>query len=107
MSLRHTQGNGFQLNTMADKGKDMYWRFYERQGDGRDNYIAFNNGGTQSKYYAPLKTAYNGLNFNIGNNQAGPRSDVFPAYPGKNINYAQNGTGRDSYVYASNGGFYP
>jgi len=27
--------------------------------------------------------------------------------PGKSINYPKNGTGRDSYIYASNGGFYP
>ena len=107
MSLRHTQGNGLQLSTMADKGRDMYWRQYTRDGTGRDNYIANSNGGFNSFNYQPAKGTSTGVQVYVGNNQGGQRNDVYPRVNGKTINYTQNGTGRDSYIQKSNGGFYP
>ena len=49
-NLRHTQGNGFKLSCSVDLGNDKYWSHYGRDGTGRDNYIASNNGGFFSKH---------------------------------------------------------
>jgi hypothetical protein len=45
MSLHHTQTTGgFRLSHSIDKGNDLYWVSYRRDGNGRDSYIAQNNG---------------------------------------------------------------
>ena len=107
MSLRHTQGNGFQLSNSVCKGSDIYWKNYMRDGSGRDDYIALNNGGLNKTPYSPSKGISSGSQMYVGRNQNGPRTDIFPSIPGKTINYNYNGSGRDSYIASSNGGFYP
>ena len=73
-NLRHTQGNGFKLSCSVDLGNDKYWSHYGRDGTGRDNYIASNNGGFFSKYQENGKgLIYGGPNMYVGNSQAGPR----------------------------------
>lgn len=57
MSLRHTQGNGFRLSTSVNKGKDMAWAHYVRDGTGRDCYISLDQGGLQSQLKVPELSA--------------------------------------------------
>jgi len=93
---------------MVSKGKDMSWVHYSRDGLGRDSYISLNQGGIQTGFNVPEKSANPGQGYYFGNNQRGARLDIFPSTsPGKHISYPKNGSGRDSYIYASNGGFYP
>jgi hypothetical protein len=66
MSLRHTQGNGFRLSSTIDKGRDVYFKNYSRDGIGRDNYIASNNGGLYANYYSPSKGISIGSGLYIG-----------------------------------------
>lgn len=68
MSLRHTQGNGFQLSNTVNKGKDVYWKNYTRDGYGRDDYIANNSGGFKSSFYEPAKGLSIGQGLYVGNN---------------------------------------
>ena len=107
MSLIHTQTKGFQLSTSKSKGKDVYWVHYSRDGMGRDDYIALNNGGLNPVYHAASKQINNGSQFYVGNDQGGPRGNVHPTIQAKTINYARNGTGRDTYIAYGNGGFFP
>ena len=86
----------------------MYWRQYQRDGTGQDNYIASNNGGMYKDHHANAKGISIGPGMYMGNGQfTGQRQDVFPAMSGKTINYSNNGSGRDGYIANSNGGFYP
>jgi hypothetical protein len=85
----------------------MYWLNYGRDGTGRDDYIALNNGGINKVTQSPSKGISTGPQMYVGNCQSGPRIDIFPSLQGKTINYNYNGTGRDSYIASSNGGFYP
>ena len=80
---------------------------YARDGTGRDDYIALNNGGINKITQSPSKGISTGPQMYVGNNQSGPRIDIFPQLAGKTINYNYNGSGRDSYIASSNGGFYP
>jgi hypothetical protein len=91
----------------VNKGSDIYWKNYGRDGTGRDDYIALNNGGLNKITYSPSKGLSTGSQMYVGRNQHGPRGDIFPALLGKTINYNYNGSGRDSYIANSNGGFYP
>lgn len=40
---------------MVSKGRDVEWNQYRRDGQGRDGYIADNNGGNFANYYEPGK----------------------------------------------------
>lgn len=95
------------MSVSVSKGKDLYWMNYVRDGTGRDDYVALNNGGLMRNGYSPAKGLSTGSQLYVGKNQAGPRADIFPTIPGKTINYNYNGSGRDSYIATSNGGFYP
>lgn len=92
---------------MVSKGKDVSWKHYVRDGQGRDCYISLNQGGLQSKLKEPEKSANIGQGYYFGNNQCGARQDIYPTSSHKRYNYPRNGTGRDSYISATNGGFYP
>lgn len=89
------------------KGTDLYWLNYARDGTGRDDYIALNNGGINKIGYEPAKGISTGPQIYVGKNQCGPRFDIYPQLAAKTINYNNNGSGRDSYIAKSNGGFYP
>ena len=98
MSLRHTQGNGFKLSNSVSKGPDVYWLNYMRDGTGRDDYIAHNNGGLNKISPDRPKGSYRGYQMYVGNSQSGQRLDIFPVMQAKTINYNYNGSGRDSYI---------
>ena len=68
MSLRHAQTNGFQLSQSVSKGRDVYWRNYQTDGYGRDQYIQGNNGGMNSSFYQPAKGISIGRGLYVGNN---------------------------------------
>ena len=113
-TLHHTQAKGFKLSTIvkenigsSPKGRDIHWQHYARDGMGRDDYIALNNGGFNPQYNHPTKGFVYGTQLYVGNNQSGPRADVFPAIGGKTTNYFFDGSGRDGYIAKTNGGFYP
>lgn len=69
---------------------------YKMQGDGRDSYISFNNGGfgvEHTPQCMPNYTKNNGLfNPKLANK---PHITI----------YQRDGSGRDSYIYSNNGGF--
>jgi hypothetical protein len=99
--MRNSYANGFGLNSFDNKRNDLAWTYYKNDGSGRDTYISFDNGG----FHKPRPTAPK-----MGNEQSLNNTfshDAHPQLHGKHINYLQNGTGRDSYIFMSNGGFYP
>ena len=83
---------------------------YQRNGSGKDNYIAYNNGGfsmpTTHGYVKrpegfPQKSIFKDLNMATGRVQ---RSRPVKSKP---IHYHCYGNGRDAYIGANNGGFIP
>ena len=105
-NLNHQQRN-WHLSTMVSKGRDVEWTHYIRDGQGRDNYIANNNGGFFTSYYEPGKgLIYGGNQLQVGN--ARRHSEVSKTFTsGKHTNYIADGSGRDSYIHTVNGGIYP
>jgi hypothetical protein len=54
------------LSSTIDKGRDVYFKNYARDGIGRDNYIASNNGGLYANHYSPAKGTSIGTGLYIG-----------------------------------------
>ena len=99
--MRNSYACGFGLNSYEYKKNDILWQFYQNDGSGRDTYISNDNGGFQKPRHITGKPI-NDLSKN-SLYQRDPHHEI----TGKHINYLQDGTGRDSYIFMSNGGFYP
>jgi hypothetical protein len=108
MSLHHAQyTGGFRLSHSIDKGNDLYCVSYRRDGNGRDCYIAQNNGGLFKNYSKPVSSGFRQTTFYTSNDISSQNKQDFSGLSPKTINYCPNGTGRDVYIFNSNGGFYP
>lgn len=92
---------------MVSKGKDVEFSNYVRNGSGRDNFIASNNGGNYANYYEPGRgLIYGGNNLAVGHpKKVYDHKKMFSS--GKHSNYVADGSGRDSYIHLVNGGIYP
>lgn len=50
----NAQLKGYTLDRSVNNGRDLYWRNYGRDGSGRDDYIAINNGGFNAHYNSAM-----------------------------------------------------
>jgi len=58
----NAQLKGYAMDRSVNNGRDIYWNAYPRDGQGRDDYIALNNGGLNSKYHHAMAQIKNGPN---------------------------------------------
>ena len=98
---------GFSTDKIAKKSPMFV--YYRNDGVGRDQYIAWNNGGLSHAGDPISKQIKPSVQLYVGNGSPKPR-DFCPSpnlgmkYPSK---YTNDGTGRDQYININSGGFLP